>query len=182
MTSRAVLFAPLLLVTACSPAPAPELAAPAQQVQVSLNQVMRGILYPNSNIIFDVQDKDPAKGVDEQDPTSSVHVFNSTYGNWEAVENAAIALGEAANLVSLPGRLCANGKPVPLNDPEYQKGLASLREIASTSLKAAQSKNMEAFLDVSDKLSQACATCHDIYRDRVVGDKPIGLEDRCVKG
>ncbi len=182
MTSRAVLFAPLLLVTACSPAPAPEPAAPAQQVQGSLNQVMRGILYPNSNIIFDVQDKDPARGVDEQDPTSSVHVFNSTYGDWQAVENAAIALGEAANLVAMPGRLCANGKPVPLDDPEFQNGLVALRAIATESLEAAKLKNMETFLPISDRLSQACATCHDIYRDRIVGDKPIGIEDRCVKG
>lgn len=181
MTSRAVLLVFVLVAASCTPAPV-EPAAPAPQVHGSLNQVMRGILYPNSNIIFDVQDKDPARGVDEADPTSAVHVFNSTYGNWAAVENAAIALGEAANLVALPGRVCENGKPVPLDDPEFQKGLAALREIASTSLKAAQSKNMEAFLDVSDKLSQACATCHDVYRDRIVGDRPIGMEDRCVKG
>lgn len=182
MTSRAVLFVPLLCAVGCSPAPAPEPAAPAQIVQGSLNQVMRGILYPNSNIIFDVQDKDPAKGVDENDPTSAVHAFNSTYGNWKAVENAAIALGEAANLVSMPGRLCENGKPVPLNDPEFQKGLAALRAIATESLEGARAANMEAFLPISDRLSQACATCHDVYRDRIVGDKPIGIEDRCVKG
>ena len=29
------------------------------QVKANLNQVMRGILFPNSNIIFDTQDTDP---------------------------------------------------------------------------------------------------------------------------
>lgn len=178
MTVRSMVLASLVLVGGCAQAP----TAPAAQLQGSLNQVMRGILYPNSNIIFDLQDKDPAAGVDENDPTSSVHVFNSTYGGWEAAENAAIALGEAANLVELPGRKCANGKDVPLGDPEYQKGLVALRAIADKSLKAAQAKDMPAFLDISNELSIACATCHDVYRDRVVNDKPIGIEDRCVKG
>ena len=51
----------LVLVAACSsPAPAPTApAADAPQVKGTLNQVMRGILFPNSNIIFDAQDKDP---------------------------------------------------------------------------------------------------------------------------
>jgi len=60
-------------------------------------------------------------------PAAAAHPFAGTYGGWEAVENASIALAEAANLVALPGRTCANGKPVPLNDPTFQKGLAALR-------------------------------------------------------
>ena len=51
----------LVFVAACSsPAPAPTApAADAPQVKGNLNQVMRGILFPNSNILFDAQDKDP---------------------------------------------------------------------------------------------------------------------------
>jgi hypothetical protein len=185
MRFRSALFVSLLMVGGCSrlstpAAPAaPEAAAP--QVKGTLNQVMRGILFPNSNVIFDAQDKDPAAPVDDADPTSAVHVFHSTYGGWEAVENASVALAEAANLVALPGRTCANGKPVPLGDDVFQKGLAALREVSMASLKAAQSKNQDAMLDVSDKLTQACSTCHDVYRDKVVDGKPIGIEDRCVK-
>jgi hypothetical protein len=170
----------LVLVAACS-APAPTTpaapAAGAPQVKASLNQVMRGILFPNSNIIFDAQDKDPGAEVDPKDLGSSPYA--GTYGGWEAVENASMALAEAANLVALPGRSCANGKPVPLNDPTYQKGLAALRDVAAQSYKAAQEKKLDAFLDVSDKMTMACATCHDVYRDIVVDGKPQGLEARC---
>jgi len=181
MTLRSTLFVPLLLVGACAPAPAPAPPAPAQEIEGTLNQVMRGILYPNSNIIFDAQDRDPAAEADPNDPTAAVHVFHSSYGGWEAVENAAIALAESANLVALPGRTCANGKPVPLNDEVFQQGLAALREVSMASLKAAQARNMDQMLDISDKLTQACATCHDVYRDKVVDGKPIGIEDRCVQ-
>jgi hypothetical protein len=172
----------LVLVAACSsPAPAPTSTASdvsAPKVEGSLNQVMRGILFPNSNIIFDVQDKDPGAPADSPDPSGSPYA--GVYGGWEAVENASIALAEAANLVALPGRNCANGKPVPLNDPTYQKGLAALREVAMVSYKAAQDKKPDAFLDVSDKVTQACATCHDVYRDVIVDGKPAGMEARCT--
>ena len=174
----------LVLAAACSStAPAPATSAPAAdapQVKGSLNQVMRGILFPNSNIIFDAQDKDPAAPPDPKDPTAAVHAFAGTYGGWEAVENASIALAEAANLVALPGRSCANGKPVPLNDPTYQKGLAALREVSMLAYKTAQEKKFDAMLDVADKLTMACATCHDVYRDIQVDGKPVGIEGRCT--
>ena len=170
----------LVLVAACSPAPAPTApAADAPQVKGNLNQVMRGILFPNSNIIFDAQDKDPAAPPDPKDPTAAVHAFAGTYGGWEAVENASIALAEAANLVALPGRSCANGKPVPLTDPTFQKGLAALREVSMASYKAAQEKKADAMLDIADKLTMACSTCHDVYRDIIVDGKPVGIEGRC---
>ena len=52
-----------VLVAGCSspaPAPAPAPAAPAAQPYATLAQVMRGIPFPNSNIIFDTQSLDPA--------------------------------------------------------------------------------------------------------------------------
>jgi hypothetical protein len=169
----------LVFAAACSsPAPtAPAApAADAPQVKASLNQVMRGILFPNSNIIFDAQDKDPGAPVES---TAQDNPYAGTYGGWEAVENASMALAEAANLVALPGRSCANGKPVPLNDPTFQKGLAALREVSALSYNAAKEKKLDAFLDISDKVTQACATCHDVYRDTIVDGKPIGIEGRC---
>ena len=179
----------LLAISCSSNAPAPSSApasgaapaASAAQVKGSLNQVMRGILFPNSNIIFDAQSNDPGKPPDpkEKGTGSATALYSSTYGGWEAVENASIALGEAANLVSLPGRSCANGKPVPLNDPTFQKGLAALREASGVAYKAAQAKNQDQVLDAADKVTMACATCHDVYRDVQVDGKPAGIEARC---
>ena len=35
--------------------------------------------------------------------------------------SAGLAIAEFASLVLQPGRLCSNGKPVPLNQPDFVK-------------------------------------------------------------
>ena len=144
--------------------PAATAAAP-QQLVGTLNQVMRGILFPNSNIIFDSQDRDPGAPVDPADAAAAAHPFAGTYGGWQAVENASIALERGGQSRRAPGRSCANGKPVPLEDEVFQKGLAALREVSAASYKAAQAKSQDQMLEISDKLTQACSTCHDVFRD-----------------
>ncbi len=138
LLSALSLVALLVVVVGCSPAAPPAPTAAAPQVKANLNQVMRGILFPNSNIIFDAQDTDPGAPPDPAAAGSSPYA--GTYGGWEAVENASMALAEAANLISLPGRVCHNNKPVPLDDPVYQKGLAALREVAQLSYETAKAK------------------------------------------
>jgi hypothetical protein len=184
MRVRILVFASVLCAGACTatpPTPAPAPATPealSPKVTGTLNHVMRGMLFPNSNIIFDVQDTDPGAPVTTD---NAANPYAGTYGGWERVENASMVLAEAANLITLPGRVCQNGKPVPLDNEIYQKGVQALRDVAAEAYKAAQAKNQDAFLDVSDKVTQACSTCHDVVRDKVVDGKPIGMEDRCVE-
>ena len=94
---------------------------PAQQVHADLNQLMRGVLYPAANVVFFAQADDPAevKLIPGHDPGMSTDPLTSTFGGWVAVENAALALAESANLLSIPGRKCANGVPVPTTDPAW---------------------------------------------------------------
>ena len=180
-------FALFLMSCTSAPAPAPAASAPAAgaaQLKGNLLQVMRGILFPNSNIIFDAQSNDPGAAKPAADAKAApaagaTAAFSGVYGGWEAVENASVALGEATNLISLPGRSCANGKPVPLDDPTYQKGLSALRDASDVALKAAKAKNMDQILDAADKITMACSTCHDVYRDVQVDGKPAGIEARC---
>jgi hypothetical protein len=182
LLSAGSLVVMFVVVAGCAPAAPPAPTAADPQVKANLNQVMRGILFPNSNIIFDSQDTDPGAPPDPAAGGSSPYA--GTYGGWEAVENAAMALGEAANLISLPGRVCQNNKPVPLDDPIYQKGIAALRDVAQKTYDVAKARkyDADAMLNVADQVTQACATCHDVFRDRVVNDKPLAMEDRCTKG
>jgi len=136
------------------------------QVYGTLAQVMKGILYPNSNVIFFVQDKSPVGVKSEGDPSTSVNPLASTYGGWEAVENSALALSEAANLLTIPGRKCSNGRPVPLQNPDWAKFVQGLRDAGMTVYKAAQSKNQDKMLDAADAMTTACANCHDKYREK----------------
>ncbi len=120
----------------------------------NLKQVMRSIPFPNSNLIFDVQTKAPKDDAE-----------------WKTVENAAIAIAETANLITLPGRLREDGKPVPVQDADWIKFAQGLVTAGQGCYKAAQSKSQEAVSGCTDVLSDSCMNCHDIYRDRPQGGK-----------
>lgn len=150
---------------AATPAPARGNAASSAPV-ATLGQLMKGILYPNSNVIFYVQDKDPTKVKPAPDPSLSTDPLASTYGGWEAVENSALALYEAANLLTIPGRKCANGRPVPIQNADWPKLVQGLRDAGLTVYKAAHSKNMDKIVDAADAMTTACANCHDKYREK----------------
>src|SRR4026208_2502656 len=81
-----------------------------QQVHADLNQLMRGVLYPAANVVFFAQADDPAevKLIPGHDPGMSTDPLTSTFGGWVAVENAALALAESANLLSITERRCSN--------------------------------------------------------------------------
>lgn len=150
-------------------------AGPSPKAYTSLAKVMRGIPFPASNIIFDTQSNDPAAKPTEAGGTGgATAAFSGVYGGWEAVENAAMAISETANLIMIPGRLCQNGRPVPLDRADFQKFAQGLADAGQAAFKAAQSKNLDAMVEVSGTVSDACAACHEVYRDKE-NDK-----DRCM--
>jgi hypothetical protein len=148
--------------------------AATAKVEANLLQLMRGIIYPASNVIFAAQD-DLTKLTPAPDPSVSPNPLTSTYGGWLAVENAGLALAEAANLVALPGRMCSNGKPAPIQRADWVKDTQALRDAGLAAYKAAQSKSQDAMVDVAGKVADACSSCHDVYRE-----KKGGIPDRCL--
>jgi cytochrome c556 len=87
-----------------------------------------------------------------------------------AVENAALTLAESANLLSISGRTCANGVPVPLKDPVWATFVQELRDASMKAYKAAQAKDQDKMIENSETLSAACAGCHRKWRDRRTPD------------
>jgi len=158
-------------------------AAPAaprpQQVHGTLLQVMRGILFPNSNVLFSAQTVDPASVKKDADPTSSVNPLAGAYGGWEAIENSGIAMAEAANLLTIPGRVCGNGKPVPMQNADWTQFVQGLRDAGMATYKAGQSKNMDMVIDAADKVTTACMNCHEVYREKTPAQG--GMAARCTK-
>ena len=170
-------LASTLLFAACgSNAPAPETAeTPAARPYGTLARMMQAIAFPASNIIFDAQTTDPGA---VKEPTErgagATADFSSVYGGWMGVENAAIALQETANLLAIPGRMCDNGKPAPVDQEDYQRFTQQLADAGAQALKAAQAKDLDAIVDVSGTVTEACAACHEVYRDK---EDPA---DRCT--
>lgn len=130
-----------------------------------LRQLMIGMFYPESNVVFAAQD-DLSTFKQAEDAATSPNPLTSIYPGWEAVEDAAISLEDAANLLLVPGRMCSNGVPVPLNRPDWDQFVQILRSGAQTAYKAAETKSQDAMLTASDTLTRACDACHAAYRDK----------------
>jgi len=148
--------------------------AAAAKPDANLLQLMRGILYPASNVIFAAQE-DLSKQPKPADEATSPNPLTSTYGGWTAVENAGLAIAEASRLVALQGRACSNGKLAPVQRADWVKFTAGLRKAGLDAYAAAKKKNNDAIVEVAGTVSDACQACHDVYREKKGGEK-----DRCL--
>src|SRR5262245_49776532 len=179
-----------LTIAACgTTAPAPPAAAPAQTPAVkpygNLAQVMQAIPFHNSNIIFDAQTNDPGAPKKEEGkkggaPASgavATDQYKGLYAGWTAVENAAIALQETVNLITIPGRTCMNGKPVPVDQEDFKKAAQGLADAGKMAYDAAKAKDLDKIVDAAGVVTEACAACHEVYRDT-----PNQPTDRCTPG
>jgi len=157
----------------------------------NLNQLMRGIMFPNSNVIFTVQTNDPAEKKKAGDAANAKGGFNwsawgsDLYSGWEIVDYASIALAESAPLMLTPGRRCENGKPVPVNDPDWIRFTKEMAEVGRAAYRASQTRNQEKVSDISGDVADACMHCHQVFRDKIrrgrTSADPSGKELRCTK-
>jgi hypothetical protein len=92
--------------------------------------------------------------------------LKATFGGWQAVENASLALAESANLLLIPGRVCSSGAPAPVADPDWVKFVQEVRDAGMQAYKLAQARDREKLSDFSETISNSCAHCHRKWRDR----------------
>jgi hypothetical protein len=155
-------FAPVFAKQTTTPKRTPP---PAAKPTGTLAQIMRGIYFPNSNRIFDVQEHDPAQKNSTESTRSASGSYADVYIGWEAVENAAVAITDGVDLVLNARRRCQNGKPVPVQQPDFQKFARNMRSVGLAVLEAARAKNQEKVADLTNDLAEACSNCHEAYRD-----------------
>jgi Cytochrome C oxidase, cbb3-type, subunit III len=156
----------------------------------NLSQLMRGIMFPNSNILFTVQTHNPAEKRKANDAATNDGGFNwsmwgsDLYSGWEIVDYAAIALAESAPLMLTPGRRCENGKPVPVNDPDWIRFTKEMAEVGRAAYRASQTRNQEKVSDITSDVADSCQHCHQVFRDKIRPGRPGGApnkEFRCTK-
>jgi hypothetical protein len=150
----------------------------AAKPDADLAQLMRGIFFPNSNLLFDVQQNDPgapkkAAGASNGNATQT---YANVYTGWQVVEGAAAAIDESVDLILKTGRVCSNGKPVPVTNADYRSSAQALRDAARKALVAAKAKNQEQVSDITNDLADACSMCHEKFRDK----GPAGSPARCT--
>jgi hypothetical protein len=165
----AVLLAVSVTVTrAQSAAPtAPRAAAPFGNAA----QLMRGIFFPNSNLIFTVQTHDPAAPPKPAASDSQSNGFSfatwgaGIYTGWQVVDNAAVALIDVSPLLLASGLKCENGREAPVTDPEWIKATNDMIDVAKKIYAASRDRNRELVSELTGDLSDSCAACHRAYRD-----------------
>ena len=152
---------------AARPSPTAASTGPSSfAVAGNLAQLMRGVTFPNANILFNVQVKDPAKEKPSMPMPFDYVAWGSTvYYGWQAVDQAALALVETAPLFLLPGRRCENGRQVPVDRADWKQYTADLMDVGREAYRASQSRNAEAVIKIADRLNETCANCHKVYRD-----------------
>ena len=139
---------------------------PKMQVHADLNQLMQGMIYPASNVVFAAQSDDPAQIKLAQKPSVSPNLLTSTFGRWTAVENSALSIAESANLLLLPGRKCSNGREVPVQNADWTKFVNEMREAGLAAYKAAKAKSQDDIVTATDSLTTSCSNCHNRYREK----------------
>jgi len=178
MRALTLVFASLFLATAAAQSPAPKKAAVPAHTQKeavgTLAQIMRGTFFPNANLIFDVQAKDPAapSGKKNEAGGGASATFANIYTGWQVVENAAIVLAESSDLLMYPGRLCQNGKPVPIGRADWARYVKGMKDAGVAALQVARTKDLEKMNDATNTIADACSNCHEPFRDKGDADSP----------
>lgn len=168
------------------PASAPAASrAPAFPATGNMQQLMAGILFPSSNIIFNVQTHDPGAPIKPGEAGkggfSWIEWGAGIYSGWDLVDDAAIAVSESAPLLLTPRR-CQNGRPAPVERVDWVKFTEGLAEAGRAAFRASQTRNQEAVSDATNQLADACQACHRVYRDKPGGTNsdPSNKAARCL--
>ena len=109
-----------------------------QQASNNVLQLMKSTVVPASDTVFAVGKRAP-----------------DTPQEWGAVENGAARLIDAAKSLA--------AQPPPAAGGNWEKYSKAMSDGASTALKAAQARNVDAVLDAGDVLYTSCEDCHRQY-------------------
>jgi cbb3-type cytochrome c oxidase subunit III len=136
----------------------------------NLAQLMRGVFFHNSNLIFSIQEME-AKDLPPKPPDSRPDGLTTfdwglmIYTGWRAVEQSATAIADASSLMMLPGLRCENGRAAPVTEPDWIRFTDRMVSVARRTYRLAQTKNKDAVAEFTLDLSNACNACHGTYRD-----------------
>ena len=149
-----------------------DITAPTGALTGDLQTIMRGIFFPNANMIFNVQTHDPAAKKPFGGSAAGGADFDwvewgkALYAGWEDIDYAAVALAEVSPLLLTPGRTCQNGNPVPVTAADWVKFSNDMTAAARKVLAASKTRKQDNVSESTNDLNDACQNCHRVYRGR----------------
>ena len=152
-------------------------------VATNLAEFMRGITFPNANIIFNAQIRSPQEDKPKMPiPYDYVLWGRTVYYGWQAVDEAIAALKETTPLMLMPNRKCQNGRAVPLQNADFQQYVKDLIAFTDKLKATADKRDADGLAGMADALNETCANCHKVYRDVTTSGKASEgslVADRC---
>lgn len=145
---RAIVMMGVVAAAGASCGSQPEAAPPPFKTELGVQRLMQLVIDPAADQLWtSVSTTVTEKGVDE--------VFPKSDEEWEAVRYGAAVLVESGNLLMLGGRA--------RDTEDWSKFSVALSDAASTALKAAEARNVEAVFKTGGDIYQACTNCHQKY-------------------
>jgi hypothetical protein len=131
-------------------APAAQASGPPPAAPVaSVRQIMRGIVGPSANVVFEsVSTTVSASGIEEKQPR--------TEEEWVAVGSSAAALIESANMLTIGERAVDTGEWLAMSKAMADAGM--------TALKATEKKDPQGVLAAGEAINTSCDNCHRKYQ------------------
>ncbi len=105
----------------------------------TMSQLMVDIIYPASDALFYI----------ERDPPKDEH-------EWNVIRGQALIVAESGNLLLMDGRA--------RDQERWVKDAKLMIDAGQAAFKAAQKKDMQGILALSDRLTASCIQCHRDYR------------------
>jgi hypothetical protein len=156
-------------------APEPQAPAPQYQLTATVRDLMEGLIDPSADALWDsVAYIASSSGIEDRQPR--------TPEQWQAVRTSAVNLIEAANLLSMPGRIVADDPPAnppapgpgEISHAEIQKRIDATHEgfvqfahglqaAGLQALAAIDAKNAQGLMDSGGTIDEACEACHVTY-------------------
>ncbi len=164
--TRTFAVASTITVTAVLACAAVRAQTPERPPVATVQQLMRSIFFVNANVVFSGQVNDPASVPRDSQSALSTNPLTGLYAGWQALENSGLALADAAELLNVRGRMCSNGRPAPTQANDWKQAVELLRTTGIAAAAAARARSQERVFEVSEDLTNACATCHRFYRQR----------------
>lgn len=102
-------------------------------------QLMKAIIIPSSDVVWQVAMEPPKDGQE-----------------WTAVQNSALTLAEAGNLLMIGNRAKDQGN--------WMKAAQALADSATVVFRAAEARDVDALNEAGNQLVRVCRNCHQQYK------------------
>ena len=131
----------------------------------NLAQLMRGVTFPNANILFNVQVKDPGK----EKPAMPVPFDYVLWGSTCTTAGRRSIRRRSRSSRRPPSSCCPDDDARTEGRSRRSRRLEAVHGGAHgrrrEAYRAAQTRNVDAVVKIADQLNESCANCHKVYRD-----------------